>query len=166
MQSEVGWRSERRSAELSLSRDRGGGLRCLERLSGWVASGRSAVAVASNGVVRGCPWSSTPVEQGDGSLGAVDQAVAVRQQADRLLVLGQGAGELGLAALEVVDDPLELVEGGFEGVVGDGCGSGGSCERFRLSARSGWPDRFPVSRRGVSHHDALTGRSVSASPGK
>src|SRR5262249_19545262 len=41
------------------------------------------------------------VQEGDRSLGAIDQAVAVRQEADGLFVLGQGRGQLRLALLEV-----------------------------------------------------------------
>src|SRR4051812_25441383 len=50
-------------------------------------------------------------QERDGLLGAVDQAVAVRQQSDRLFVLGQRRRQVGLALLEVGDDPFELVEG-------------------------------------------------------
>src|SRR5689334_3362922 len=53
-------------------------------------------------------------QERDGLLGAVDQAVTVRQEADRLFVLGQRRGEFGLTLLEVGDDPCKMVEGVLE----------------------------------------------------
>ena len=89
---------------------------------GVMEESRSVVLDASNGVVRGCPWSSTPVKSA-----TVRSAPSIRpwQCASKRTACSYLASpsELGFALLELTDNPAELVEGGFEGEVGVGSGA-------------------------------------------
>src|SRR5256885_1131349 len=99
-------------------REAGRGCAAWGCLVGW--RGRFAFG-RGGGVERGGEGPALLIDAGqqrDGPFGAVDQAVAVRQEADRLLVRGQRRGQLGRALFQVGDDPFELVEGILEGEVG------------------------------------------------
>ena len=74
----------------ALARDRGGGIE---------GGGEGVALVVDSGQER------------HRLLGLVEEAVAVGQESDPLLVLGQRGRQLGLAALQVRDDPFELSSG-------------------------------------------------------
>ena len=66
--------------------------------------------MASKGAVSGLPCFVDPGQERHRLFGLIEKAVALGEEEDALLVLGQRGGQLGLAALEAGDDPFELAQ--------------------------------------------------------